>query len=424
MASDLVKKFSIMMALDGETAFKQAITNCNNKLKETKQEIKLLTLQYDGNQNTIEALTKKYDVYTKALEAEKKKQEAIQKAIAQANNDRKRINESIAETKKRYDEEKDKLTALEKEYGKSSQEYKEQKKLVEELHAALKAGESNYQAATNRESKWNAELMKSKISEQELTNKIRDYTQYMNEAKNSTDGCATSMDQYGHEIKEVDQNILSLLGQSLGVSDLFSAEFWANLAANGVSQAASAFKSAAEAVVGFGMDFEREMSKVEAISGASTTEMTALSDKAKELGASTVYSASQVAEAMSTMSLAGFTASDTIESISGVLDLAASSAMDIATAAEYVTDNLNAFGLSAKDANYLSDIMATAMSNASMTTTDLGEAYKQSAATATQFGIGVEDLTATLMVMANQGKQLIVNKMRSVQFAVHVELAM
>ena len=171
-----------------------------------------------------------------------------------------------------------------------------------------------------------------------------------------------------------------------------------------------AAKKATQEIVGFGkeivstgMTFESSMSSVAAISGATSEELEQLEEKAKEMGATTKFTAAESADAFGYMALAGWNVSDMLSGIDGVLELAASSNMDLAKASDIVTDYLTAFGLTAQDSSRFVDIMTYAMANSNTTTEMLGEAYKNCAATAASMGYSVEDTTAVLMTMANAG---------------------
>ncbi|MCD8126731.1 MAG: phage tail tape measure protein [Clostridiales bacterium] len=154
-------------------------------------------------------------------------------------------------------------------------------------------------------------------------------------------------------------------------------------------------------------DFETAMSKVKSLISSSSTDlegdMERLEEAAREAGETTKFSAAEAAEAMPYMGLAGWSADEMIDSLDGILNLAAASEMDLATASDIVTDYLSAFGLTAADSGTLVDKMAYAMSNSNTSTEQLGEAYKNCAATATQLGYGLDETTAALMVMADAG---------------------
>lgn len=175
------------------------------------------------------------------------------------------------------------------------------------------------------------------------------------------------------------------------------------LATAGIAKALGEIKDAYMDCINTAGDFEASMSNVEALSGASGDELEALSDKAKEMGASTKFTAGESADALSYMALAGWNTQSMLEGISPVLNLAAAANMDLAQASDIVTDYLTAFGLKASDTTHLVDVMAYAMAHSNTDVIQLGEAYKACASTATSLGYSVEETTAVLATMANAG---------------------
>ena len=175
--------------------------------------------------------------------------------------------------------------------------------------------------------------------------------------------------------------------------------FAGNMLTGVVSQA----KNAAEAVLDIGMSFEAGMSKVQAISGATGDDLTALTDKAKEMGAKTKFSATESAEAMQYMAMAGWKTSDMLNGIEGIMNLAAASGEDLATTSDIVTDALTAFGLSAQDSTHFADILAQASSNANTNVSMMGETFKYVAPVAGAMRYSAEDVALAVGLMANSG---------------------
>lgn len=171
-----------------------------------------------------------------------------------------------------------------------------------------------------------------------------------------------------------------------------------------------AFNAAANAVTDFagnivntGMKFEASMSEVAAISGATEDELAMLESTAREFGSSTQFSASEAAEALKYMSLAGWGANTSASALGGVLDLAAASGMELGQASDLVTDYLSAFGMEANQSAYFADMLAYSQSKSNTTAEALGEAYKNCAANLNAAGQDIETTTALLSVMADQG---------------------
>lgn len=152
-----------------------------------------------------------------------------------------------------------------------------------------------------------------------------------------------------------------------------------------------------------GSDFEAAMSEVSAISGATGNDLSALTEKAKEMGASTKFSASESAEAFKYMAMAGWKTEDMLDGISGVMDLAAASGEDLGEVSDIVTDALTAFGLQASDSAHFADVLAAASNNANTNVSMLGGSFKYVAPVAGSLGYSIEDVSVALGLMANSG---------------------
>ena len=150
-------------------------------------------------------------------------------------------------------------------------------------------------------------------------------------------------------------------------------------------------------------DFDSAMSQVAAISGATGKDFENLRNKAREMGSKTKFSATEAAEAMNYMAMAGWKTEDMLDGIEGVMTLAAASGEDLATTSDIVTDALTAFGLSAKDSGHFADILAAASSNANTNVSMMGETFKYCAPIAGALGFSAEDTAEAIGLMANAG---------------------
>lgn len=150
-------------------------------------------------------------------------------------------------------------------------------------------------------------------------------------------------------------------------------------------------------------DFDASMSKVAAVSGAAGEDFDKLRDKAREMGETTKFSASDSAEAMNYMAMAGWKTDQMLEGISGVMNLAAASGEELATTSDIVTDALTAFGMKAEDSGRFADILASAASNANTNVAMMGESFKYVAPVAGSLGYSAEDVAIALGLMANSG---------------------
>ena len=181
-----------------------------------------------------------------------------------------------------------------------------------------------------------------------------------------------------------------------------------SIASNGVSAMTTAFAAVTAGIAAggtaaatVGSSFEAAMSKVSAISGATGKDLQSLTDKAKEMGAKTKFSASESAEALQYMAMAGWDTKSMLSGIDGIMSLAAADGLDLATTSDIVTDALTAFGLKASDSTHFADVLAKASSSANTNVSMLGESFKYVAPLAGTMGYSVEDVSLALGLMAN-----------------------
>ena len=152
-----------------------------------------------------------------------------------------------------------------------------------------------------------------------------------------------------------------------------------------------------------GMDFDASISKVGALSGATGKDLQKLENVAREMGKTTQYSATEAADALGYMALAGWDVDESTSALPGVLNLAAASGMDLAQASDLCTDYMSAFGMEASQAGEFADMLAYAQAHSNTTTEQLGEAFKNCAVNCNNFGMDATQTTAVLGKLADQG---------------------
>ncbi len=171
----------------------------------------------------------------------------------------------------------------------------------------------------------------------------------------------------------------------------------------GAAMSAAAISAVTTASMAVGANFEEQMSAVQAVSMTSNEDMLRLNEMAKELGASTKFSATEVGQGFEYMAMAGWKTEDMLGGISGVLDLAAASGEDLGEVSDIVTDAMTAFGLGADQAGRFADVLAMASSNANTNVSMMGETFKYVAPVAGALGYGIEDTAVAIGLMANSG---------------------
>lgn len=232
----------------------------------------------------------------------------------------------------------------------------------------------------------------------ELARQIQDLSSELHENKTKLSDAEYAADKLDNSLEEVE----SSAKKADDGFTMFKATL-ANLAADAIMRAVDGIKNLAGNVIELGQNFTSTMSEVSAISGATGEDFEKLEACAREYGATTVFSASNAAEALRYMSLAGWDADQSTSALGGVLNLAAASGMELGAASDMVTDYLSAFAMEAGDAAYFADLLSYAQSHSNTTAEALGEAYKNCAANLNAAGQDVETVTSLLEGMANQG---------------------
>lgn len=397
------KKIGIVLALDGERQFSQGVSNAKKESAMLNSELKKLSTEYKGNANSLEFLTKKQENLSKQTESYQKRAESAKKGLENAQKVSQKAAQRYEELSKALKEAEKAQENMQKSGKDGTKEYQLQSKEVESLQKAVEKQGLECQKCEGKVSDWSKKVSDAENDIEKNNQALKQNEKYLQEAQNATDKCAKSINEYGKETttvitttKEFGESLKEGFGEALAAKGL-------ELAGEAISAIGDKAKEAAEYVVEVGSSFEAGMSEVEAISGATGSELEALENKAKSLGSSTKFSATEVASAMTNMSLAGWSVNQTLSGIDGVLQLAAASNMDLADASQVVTDNISTFNLEASQSTHLADMMAYAQANSSTTAAELGEAYKNCGANMNAAGQDIETTTSFLEALANNG---------------------
>lgn len=260
---------------------------------------------------------------------------------------------------------------------------------------SFSAGDTRGMGSAFSEAADNADDLSDSASRaSESVDDLADATGDLGDGADGMDSLAGQVDDAGSSMEEASSKAINLSG---ALKTLFAV----------VSAAAiiGQVKDFTADSIELGKNYTSVMSEVAAISGASSSDLAMMEDTARQYGATTVFSASEAAEALKYMSLAGWDAQQSTDALGGVLNLAAASSMGLGEASDMVTDYLSAFGMEANKSTYFADMLAYAQSNSNTTAAQLGEAYKNSAANMHAAGQDVETTTSLLEAMANQGRK-------------------
>lgn len=430
------------------TKFKVDISDLKNNIKTANAQIKTYAAEIKNasagmkkGEETADSLTKKIDAQQKIVDSEKAKLQAMREQLE-------RYNTKVTEGEKVVAELTEKHRKAAEEYGENSEQVKALSKQLQDAQAAQERNKTavqqlntqiinqdtavkNAEAAlgtyqnklkdvtgqndtlTDKVKKQETELQELKqkyinVSAEQgatsdeskelarqidaLSTELKTNRDKMTEAEKAADELDNSLEKVGDEADNTTAGGLSAFGVALG-----------NLAANIISKAVQKLKELVVQTIETGKAFDTSMSKVAAISGATGDELQTLRDKAKEMGSTTAFTATQSSEAFQYMAMAGWKTEDMLNGIEGIMNLAAASGEDLATTSDIVTDALTAMGYSAGDAGQLADVMAAASSNANTNVALMGSTFQYAAPIVGALGYSMEDTAVAIGLMANAG---------------------
>lgn len=386
----------ITVEINGDTTkLSKALQSVDKNIKNTQTQLKDVEKLLKLDPKNTELLAQKQKFLGDAVKSTKERLDTLKKA-----------SEEAAKTKDNYDAWKAKYDPIKQKIGETENKLKELKEQAKTADEQLSKGEISQE-------KYDALQREIKETSDELTS-------LKQSAKDVSDefGNPISPEQYDalqREIIETEQELQNLqteasksqealvkIGQAGETLEKVGGKI-ADVGETLTTHVTVPVLAAGTAAVKTASDFDTAMSKVAAVSGATGDELQDLRDKAREMGAKTKFSASEAAEAMNYMAMAGWKTGDMLDGIEGIMNLAAASGEDLATTSGIVTDALTAFGLTAADSGHFADVLAAASSNANTNVSMMGETFKYCAPVAGALGFSCEDTAEAIGLMANSG---------------------
>lgn len=341
-------------------------------------------------------LTAKIKLQTDALKLQQTNLTVQKQKLNEVQDKEQKLKEKVAELTQAY-EESVKAT------GKNSEE---SKKLKAQLDETKKSHENAEKAVKKQEDA----IAKSTTQLNETNAALIDNQAELQQTEKQIESTGRKWTVFGKEITAAGSDMDQAGKKAASLGDIIKANLIASAIINGVKALARGIKDLAVAAIGVGADFESGMSQVAATMGITTEEIAAGSEEftkleaaAKEAGANTQFSATQAAEALNYMALAGYDADKSIETLPTVLNLAAAGGMDLATASDMVTDSMSALGDTAGTTEGFVDKMAKTSQKSNTSVQQLGEAILTVGGTAKNLAGGVDEMNTVLGIFADNG---------------------
>lgn len=391
------------IVLEGEKTYRDALKNIKSGQAELRSEMKLCASQFKESQNTLEALSKKHEILTKQVDMQKQKIDVYRDAMTawnKAGEDAAQKTEDLRTALEVANKEMDEMSGASEE---NAEAVEKQQKKIDELSKKLTLAEEMCTKAAQKTQSYATAANNAEAELNGMESELDKTSKQMQEAEKTTDKCATSIDAYGKETQEATEK-----------TNIFGDVLKANLASeaiiSGIKAIADGIKTAADSAVDVGTSFEAAMSEVAATMGMTAEEINAgsqdytrLADAAKACGAATKFSASEAAEALNYLALAGYDVDKSVATLPKVLDLAAAGGLDLAYASDLVTDSMAALGMETSELDNYIDEMAKTSQKSNTNVAQLGEATLVCAGTVSLTGQKLETMNAELGVLANNG---------------------
>lgn len=386
--------------------YNEGLSKAGAATKELNNALKLADSELKNNGDNIEGLRKKHSLLQEKLSVTQEKEELVNQKLQKAIEI---FGENSAEAQKNRTE----ILKLKNEEEKLRGEIGDCNKRIEEYTAVMKENQTASKRLSdeikNQEDKLqdlkkqyiNVVLEQGKNSKEakSLSKEMKDLNGELKDNKQNLSDATEQAGEFADALEDADRKASSA---ATGGFTIFKGVV-ADLVSNGIQKGIEELKNLSLSAVDTGMTFTSSMSNVKALSGATAEEMEALTEKAEEMGKKTSFTASQSADALGYMALAGWNTEEMLDGIDGVLNLAAASSMDLATASDIVTDAMTAFGMSADETNRFVDVLAATSTSSNTTVEMLGQSFKYVGAICGAMGYSIEDAGVALGMMANSG---------------------
>ena len=350
---------------------KKNIAEANRQVRQYRAELVNASAGMQKGEETADSLSRKIEAQSKIVGAEQAKLEALKAELVKYESALEKGQGIISDLTRKHED-------AAKAFGEDSEEAR---KLAKQLADAQAAQERNSKAADDLRTR----IVNQDTAVKNAEGQVRQFSAQLNNLQKEEK-------ETGDEAEKTTKGGLNAFAVALG-----------NLASQVITKAVQGLGNLIKSVVDTGKAFDTSMSKVRAISGATAEQMDKLSEKAEQMGATTKFTATEAADALGYMAMAGWKTEDMLDGIDGVMNLAAASGAELATTSDIVTDSLTAFGKSAEDAARLSDIMAAAAANSNTNVEMMGETFKYAAPLAGAMGYSMEDMAVATGLMANSG---------------------
>lgn len=389
------KKISVNLYLNGAKEFNGNIKDINNSLKMLDSEMKMNQQEFKTSQNSMEALAAKSQTLNKQYEEAEKKVKLYADRLELLAKKREEATRDYEKYTAELQKEQEKLTEIEKTQGKTSQAYIDQKAKVDDLTKSVAQTADAISGLDQKEIQLQTSMNNAAAEQMKYGSELAQTNKYLDEAKNSTDGCAKSIDQYGKEVSEAKDDTSRLSGT---LEDLAKNEALEKLGES-AKRLLEGLKECAETAE----TFEYSIAKVQSIAQVSEKELSGMSDEIRRVSTEMGYSANEVSEAVYQAISASVDAADAVGFVEDATKLARAGFTETVTAVDVLTTAINAYGKEANTTKHIADDLITTQNLGKTTVDQLAQSMGQVIPTASALGVSLDQLSSMYVLMTKQG---------------------
>lgn len=389
----------IGLALNGESEFKKGIRAVNDELKVLRSEAKLVKEQYEGNENSLEALTRKNELLERQLEQTNNKLELNKKQLEEWRGVHERAGSNVEELKRQLEKENDQLEIMKETSSATEEELKKQQDRIDELNQELKNAENAYEKAGQKITVYQTNVNNTQAQVERLDRELKQNGQYMEEASKSTDGCATSIDEYGKKVKEAGKQSEEFGEKSTqAVNDLAIMLQSAGIVA-GIDKIKDALMDCSDAAG----QFETATKKLSTIAEASGVPIDTLREQTLQASSDMAQSAANISEAAYNAISAGVDAENSVYAASQATELAIAGFTDTDAALSILTTSVNAYKLETEDMQKISDSLIVTQNLGVLTVDQMSQSMGKGIASASAYNVDLYNLESGYISLTKNG---------------------
>ena len=392
-------KIGAVLALDGEREYRSAISSVNVEQRALRAEMKLVTEEFYGQENSIEALTEKHRVLEQQHEAQTAKINVCEQAVRKYAQAQEEAGKKVDEASRNLQKAEEGLEELKNTSGAAAEELKKQEEAVRKAREGLESANKEYENASRKGAEWRTSLANATAELIKTGRALEDTEGYMEEARRSVDHCAESIDEFGNEAKSSGNESEEFQKKTSDAFGALAAVMSTGTILEGVKGIAEGLKNCVDKSA----SFETAVAKIATIADTTEVPLSGISSEILELSSNMGVAADDIAEAAYEAISSGQSTANAVNFAGEATMLAVGGFTQAATAVDILTTTLNAYGLQAEETGSISDMLITTQNLGKTTVDELAAAMGRVIPLASAYNVQMDNLSSAYAIMTANG---------------------